>query len=93
VRYQIKMRADHIKINATLSEHVSERGEICSPEMTREMMEAICQVAHWAGRKVAAHCHGGEGARNAILAGVDSLEHGAWLTETDLDLMAEAGAF
>lgn len=93
VRYQIKMGADHIKINATLSEHVSEKGEICSPEMTREMVEAICQVAHWAGRKVAAHCHGGEGARNAILGGVDSLEHAAWLTEEDLDLMAERGTF
>jgi imidazolonepropionase-like amidohydrolase len=92
-RYQIKMGVDHIKINATLSEHVRQRGGICSPEMTFEMMEAICQVAHWAGRKVVAHCHGGEGARNAILAGVDSLEHAAWVSDEALDLMAERGTF
>jgi imidazolonepropionase-like amidohydrolase len=92
-RFQIKMGVNLIKINATLTEHVRERGGICTPEMTRETMEAICQVAHWAGRKVAAHCHGGEGARNALLAGVDSLEHANWLSEEDLDLMAERGVF
>ena len=92
-RYQIKMGADFIKISATLSEYVRKRGEVCSQEMALETMRAICEVAHWAGRTVAAHCHGGDGVRNAILAGVDSFEHGAWLSDEDLDLMVERGAF
>jgi imidazolonepropionase-like amidohydrolase len=42
---------------------------------------------------VAAHTSGGQGITDAILAGVDSLEHGHWLTEEQVDLMAERGTF
>ena len=94
VREQLKMGVDLIKINSALHEHLRpfESGYF-SPEMTLEMIEAIVELAHWAGRRVASHCNGGQGARNAIVAGVDSIEHGEWLTEEDLDLMVEKGTF
>ena len=91
-RYQIKMGADFIKIMATLSEYVRATGT-CSQELTFETMQAICQVAHWAGRTVGAHCHGGDGVRDAILAGVDSLEHGRFISNELFEMMAERGVF
>ncbi|NLE76345.1 MAG: amidohydrolase family protein, partial [Chloroflexi bacterium] len=92
-RYQIKMGADFIKIAATISEYVRKFGGLCSQELTFETMKAICEVAHWAGRPVAAHCHGGQGVTDAILAGVDTLEHGRFVSDEQLDMMAERGVF
>jgi len=92
-RYQIKMGADFIKIMATLSEYVRKAGGTCSQEFTFDTMRAICDVAHWAGRRVAAHCHGGDGVRDAILAGVDSLEHGRFISDELFEMMAERGVY
>jgi imidazolonepropionase-like amidohydrolase len=92
-RYQIKMGADFIKIMATLSEYVRKFGGTCSQEMTFETMQAICKVAHWAGRKVGAHCHGGKGVTDAILAGLDSLEHGRFISDEQFEMMAERGVY
>jgi imidazolonepropionase-like amidohydrolase len=44
-------------------------------EMTREEIAAVVDVAHRAGKKVAAHAHGAESARDAIAAGADTIEH------------------
>jgi imidazolonepropionase-like amidohydrolase len=90
---QLARGADLIKINATLSEYVRASGGQCSPEMTREMMQAICEVAHATGRKVAAHCHGGPGVSDAIEVGVDTFEHGRFLTDEMIDGIAERGKF
>ena len=46
-----------------------------------------------AGRKVAAHCHGDTAARLAIAAGVDSIEHGSFLSEDTLKLMKAKGVY
>jgi imidazolonepropionase-like amidohydrolase len=92
-RYQIKMGVDFIKIMATLSEYVRKFGGTCSQELTYETMKAICEVAHWAGRKVGAHCHGGPGVTDAIKAGVDSFEHGRFITDEQLEMMAEGGRY
>jgi imidazolonepropionase-like amidohydrolase len=92
-RYQIKMGVDFIKIMATLSEYVRKFGGTCSQELTYETMKAICEVAHWAGRKVGAHCHGGQGVTDAIKAGVDSFEHGRFITDEQLEMMAEGGRY
>jgi imidazolonepropionase-like amidohydrolase len=86
---QIMRGADLIKINATLSEYVRASGGQCSPEMTLDTMAAICEVAHNNGRKVAAHCHGGAGVQAALAAGVDTFEHGRFLTDALLDEIAE----
>lgn len=58
-----------------------------------EEMKAIVAEAHRAGRKVAAHAHGGEGIRLAVLAGVDSIEHGSYIDEEGVKLMKERGTY
>ena len=54
---------------------------------------ALVDEAHRLRKKVAAHCHGDRAAREAILAGVDSIEHGSFLSEGTLSLMKEKGTF
>jgi imidazolonepropionase-like amidohydrolase len=94
-RYQIKMGADCIKINACSSAHRNRHtpDEPFWQEMTFDEMKAVCDEAHKAHLRVAAHTSGGQGITDAILAGVDSLEHGHWLTDEQVDLMAEHGTF
>ncbi len=89
VREQLSASADLIKVNVTLSEHVRAAGGQCSPEMTPEMLTAVCDEAHRAGRRVAGHCHGGVGVTWALEAGVDTFEHGRFLTDEQLGRMAE----
>lgn len=91
VRQNLRMDVDFIKINATLTEHVRRYKGYCAPEMTKETMAAIFEEAHWHGRKVTAHCYGGDGATWAIEAGIDGIEHGFYLTDAHLELMAEKG--
>src|SRR5439155_21722980 len=64
-----------------------------APELSQEEMNAIVEEAHNWGRKVAAHCHGDSAARMAIQAGVDSIEHGSFLTPQTLALMKERGVY
>lgn len=90
-RQLINYGVDHIKINATMSETVRQYGELCAQEMTYDTMAAICEVAHAHFRPVSAHCHGGPGVDDAIRAGVDSLEHGRFLTREQLEVMKEQG--
>ncbi len=85
---QLMRGADVLKLNATLSEYVRASGGQCSQELTFEAMKAICDLAHSTGRKVAAHCHGGPGVQAALDAGVDTFEHGRFLTDAHLDQMA-----
>ena len=77
--------ADVLKINATLSEYVRASGGQCSPELQPESMRVVCDVAHDTGRRVATHCHGGKGVEAALDAGVDTLEHGRFLTDELMD--------
>jgi imidazolonepropionase-like amidohydrolase len=91
VRQNLRFDVDFIKINATLTEHVRRYQGYCAPEMTRETLEAIFEEAHWHGRKVTAHCYGGDGATWAIEAGIDGIEHGFYLTDAHLEMMAEKG--
>lgn len=58
-----------------------------------EEIRAAVDEAHHAGRPVAVHVYGGEAAQNVIEAGVDSLEHGFYLTDAQLQLMKEKGMF
>jgi imidazolonepropionase-like amidohydrolase len=64
-----------------------------APQMTRTEVVAAIEEAHNWGRKVAAHAHGDSAARIAIEAGVDSIEHGSFLSEATLRLMKEKGVF
>lgn len=91
VRQNLRYDVDFIKINATLTEHVRRYYGYCAPEMTKETMAAIFEEAHWHGRQVTAHCYGGDGATWAIEAGIDGIEHGFYLTDEQLELMAQKG--
>jgi imidazolonepropionase-like amidohydrolase len=56
-------------------------------------MKAIVAEAHRLGRKVAAHAHGGDGIKLAVLAGVDSIEHGSYIDDEAVKLMKERGTY
>jgi imidazolonepropionase-like amidohydrolase len=60
-------------------------------EMTREEIEAVAEVAHAAGRKLAAHAHGAESAVDAILAGADTIEHASLIDDRGIALAREMG--
>jgi imidazolonepropionase-like amidohydrolase len=92
VRYQMKWGADVIKIAAS-GGVLSEADPVDVPQLTPEEMTAIVSEAHKWRRKVAAHCHGDAAARIAIEAGVDSIEHGSFLTEDTLKLMKAKGVY
>ena len=92
VRENIKYGADVIKFMATggvLSEGDRPDLEQFSPEE----MRAIVAEAHRMGRKVAAHAHGAQGIKDAVLAGVDSIEHGSFINEEDIQLMKDRGTY
>ncbi len=91
VRQNLRFDVDLIKFNATLTEHVRRYRGYCAPEMTEETMAALIEEAHWHGRKVTTHCYGGDGATWAIRSGVDSIEHGFYLTDDHLRMMADMG--
>lgn len=92
VRYQMKWGADLIKIAAS-GGVLSESDPVDVPQLTLEEMKAIISEAHAWRRKVAAHCHGDAAARLAIEAGVDSIEHGSFLTEDTLKIMKAKGVY
>ena len=92
VRYQIKYGADVIKFMPS-GGVLSLSDPVDAPELSQEEMNAIVEEAHAWGRKVAAHCHGDRAARMAIQAGVDSIEHGSFLTPETLALMKEKGTY
>ncbi len=92
-RFLIRMKVDHIKINAGRGYRVPGRRLYFAPEMQLDVMQTICQEAHTAGRRVAAHSLGSEGEHWAVQAGVDSLEHAHFIDDQTIQLMAERGTF
>jgi len=62
-------------------------------EFTFDEMKTVVAEAHRLGRKVAAHAHGGEGLKQAVLAGVDSIEHGTYIDDEGIRLMKEKGTY
>lgn len=92
VRYQIKYGADVIKFMPS-GGVLSESDPVDVPELSQEEMNAIVEEAHAWHRKVAAHCHGDLAARMSIRAGVDSIEHGSFLTDETLALMKKQGVY
>lgn len=92
VRSQMKWGADVIKICAS-GGVLSEADPVDVPQLTPEELHAIISEAHAWKKKVAAHSHGDEAARLAIEAGVDSIEHGSFLSEETLQLMKKKGVY
>lgn len=93
-RIQLKYGADLIKLVVT-GGIMSTGGDPGMPYHSPEEIRAAVEEAHRLNKKVAAHCHGAEGARISVEQGVDTIEHGTYLAkEPDvIDLMAEKGAF
>ncbi len=92
VREVIKYGASVIKICATGG--VLSKGDLPgTQQFTFEEMSAIVQEAHRLGRKVAAHAHGTEGIREAIRAGVDSIEHASMIDDAGIELAKQRGTF
>lgn len=92
VRYQMKWGADVIKICAS-GGVLSETDPVDVPQLTPEELHAIVSEAHAWKKKVAAHSHGDVAARLAVEAGVDSIEHGSFLSEETLQLMKSKGTY
>ncbi len=91
-REVIKYGANVIKICST-GGVLSLGDDPKAAEFTFEEMKTIVSEAHRLGRKVAAHAHGGEGLKQAVLAGVDSIEHGTYIDDEGIRLMKEKGTY
>ena len=92
VRNNIKWGADVIKFCATAGV-LSEEESVGAPQYSLEEMKAIVDEAHMWGKKVAAHAHGTEGIARAVLAGVNSIEHGSIMDTETLQLMKQKGTY
>lgn len=92
VRQRYKDGADLIKLTATggvLS--LAASGQ--NPQFTDEELQAIVQTARDYNFAVAVHAHGSEGMKRAVLAGVDSIEHGTFMTDEIIELMKARGTY
>ncbi len=92
VRAEIKAGSDMIKVMAS--------GGIVGPglgpnavQFSEEEMSVAAGEAHGSGLTIAAHAHGEGSIRNAVRGGVDSVEHGSYLTEELIGEMLERGTF
>jgi imidazolonepropionase-like amidohydrolase len=92
VRAQVKYGVDVIKILAT-GGVLSKGDNPGAPQFTFEELKAAADTAHMAGRKIAAHAHGAEGIKNAILAGIDSVEHASLIDDEGIRLAKEHGTY
>lgn len=92
VRAQIKHGARVIKCVATAGV-LSFEEEVGAQQLADDELRAIVEEAHRHELRVAAHAHGTEGIRAAVLAGVDSIEHGSLLDEETIALMIERGTY
>lgn len=92
VRAQVKYGVDVIKILAT-GGVLSKGDSPGAPQYTLEELKVAAEIAHMAGRKIAAHAHGTEGIKNAILAGIDSIEHASLIDDEGIRLAKEHGTY
>lgn len=92
VRQRYKNGADWIKITAT-GGVLSVAKSAGNPQFTQEEIEVIVSTAKDYGMKVAAHAHGDEGMRRAILGGVKTIEHGTEMSDATMDLMIKNNCY
>ncbi len=92
VRMRYKTGADLIKITAT-GGVLSMAKDGSGAQFTEEEIRMIVSTAKDYGFKVAAHAHGAEGMKRAVLAGVSSIEHGTYMTEEVMELMKQHGTY
>jgi len=94
VRDQIRYGADLIKIFPAGGYSFSSTGELfVEPMLTLEEVQAIVDEAHRHHKAVASHAYGGDGLRYSVLAGVDTIEHGQALDESEMSMMIQKGIY
>ncbi|HSV64164.1 MAG TPA: amidohydrolase family protein [Chthoniobacterales bacterium] len=92
VRFEVKNGADVIKA-AVSGGVLSLTDEVDTPQFTPAEIAALVDETHRLRKKVAVHCHGDQAAKDAIEAGVDSIEHGSFLKPETLQLMKTKGTY
>ncbi|MFZ2907114.1 MAG: amidohydrolase family protein [Cyclobacteriaceae bacterium] len=92
VRQRYKDGSDMIKITAT-GGVLSIAKDGSGPQFTDEELKAIIETAKDYGMHTAAHAHGTEGMKRAVMAGITSIEHGTKMTEEVMDLMKQKGTY
>ena len=92
VRQRYKEGSDMIKLTAT-GGVLSFAKSADNPQFMEDEVEAIVRTARDYGYKVAAHAHGAEGMKRAVLAGVDTIEHGTYMSDEVMTLMKERGTW
>lgn len=92
VRQRYKNGADCIKITST-GGVLSVASDGTGPQFTIEEIQAIVKTANDYNFVTAAHAHGTEGMKRAVLGGIHSIEHGTFMTEEVMDLMIEKGTY
>jgi imidazolonepropionase-like amidohydrolase len=94
VREQISHGADWIKVYSDRSYKVRDDGVLDDiPTFTPEELKAIVDEAHRERHKVASHAMALQGVHNSVEAGVDSIEHGNYISEDDLKTMVTRGIY
>src|SRR5260370_37660717 len=92
VRFKVKNGAD--EINAAVSGGVLKCAEeVDTPQLTPAEMAELVDESRRLRKKVAVHCHGDQAAKEAIEAGVDSIEHGSFMKPDTLTLMKNKGTY
>jgi len=92
VRELVKMRADLIKLLVT-GGVMTDGSDVGVLQWTPDELVSAIGQAHQLGVRVAGHCHGAAGVKEALRAGLDTVEHGTLLDEEAIDLMKQRGAF
>jgi imidazolonepropionase-like amidohydrolase len=92
VRQRYKDGSDFIKITAT-GGVLSVAKDGSGPQFTQEEVNAIVEAAKDYGFHTAAHAHGAEGMKRAVLAGITTIEHGTLMTDEVMDLMKQKGTY
>ena len=92
VRQHYKEGADLIKIMPS-GGVLDQSASVDNAQLTLEEIKALVAAAHDYGFTVAAHAHGSEAIRRAVIGGVDSIEHGTFINEEDIKLMKERGTW
>ena len=92
VREVVKYGADLIKVCAS-GGVLSKGDQPGTPQYTLEELQAIAEEAHKLGRKVAAHAHGTQSIKDAIRAGIDSIEHSSLIDDEGIALAKQHGTY
>lgn len=92
-RKKLREAYDFLKVTATGGIN-SPQTDATAPQYTVPELKVVVEESLMRGKKmVVAHCHGGQGLRNALQAGIRSIEHGTWMDDEEVQMMLDADAY